>query len=40
MNPVLIGTIVWIILGLGIGYKIITYVGERSPLGKEWENQK
>lgn len=40
MNPVIIGTIIWIIIGLAVGWKIINYVAERSPLGKEWENQK
>lgn len=40
MNPVIIGTIFWIILGLVVGWKVINYVGEKSPLGKEWENQK
>ena len=40
MNPVVIGTIVWVIIGLAVGWKIFGYVGEKSPLGKEWENQK
>lgn len=40
MNPVIIGTIIWIILGLAVGWKIMNYVAEKSPLGKEWENQK
>jgi hypothetical protein len=40
MNPVFVGTIFWIIIGLAAGWKIVKYVGEKSPLGKEWENQK
>lgn len=40
MNPVIIGTIIWIIIGLAVGWKIMNYVAEKSPLGKEWENQK
>lgn len=40
MNPVIIGTIFWVIVGLFVGWKVINYVGEKSPLGKEWENQK
>jgi len=27
MNPVIIGTLIWILVGLGIGWKIFTYVG-------------
>ena len=34
MNPVMIGTIVWVILGLIVGWKIMQYVAEKSPLGK------
>ncbi len=34
MNPVMIGTIVWILIGLAVGYKVMNYVAEKSPLGK------
>ena len=40
MHPVLIGTIVWLILGLIVGWKVLKTVAESSPPGKEWENQK
>jgi len=40
MGALLIGTIVWLVLALVIGYLILQKVKESSPLGKEWENQK
>ena len=29
-----------LILGLLVGWKVLKYVAEQSPPGKEWENQK
>ena len=40
MHPVLIGTIIWLILGIAVGWKVLKHVGQSSPPGKEWENQK
>ncbi len=40
MHPVLIGTIVWLIVGLIVGWRVIKHVGAQSPPGKEWDNQK
>jgi hypothetical protein len=34
MNPVIFGTIIWVLIGLGVGYKVMNYVAEKSPLGK------
>lgn len=36
MHPVIIGTIIWVIVGLIVGWKVFEYIGEKSPLGKEW----
>lgn len=30
----MIGTIFWILIGLIVGYKVMNYVAEKSPLGK------
>lgn len=40
MHPVLVGTIIWLIVGLLVGWKVTKYVGAHSPPGKEWANQK
>lgn len=40
MHPVLVGTILWLIVGLIVGWKVLKHVAASSPPGKEWENQK
>ena len=40
MHPVLIGTVIWLIIGLFIGWRVLKYVASQSPPGKEWQNQK
>ena len=34
MNPILVGTILWLILGILVGWKVLKHVAERSPPGK------
>ena len=40
MNPVLVGTFIWLIIGLIVGWKVLQHIKNVSPAGKEWENQK
>lgn len=40
MHPILIGTVIWLIVGLLVGWRVLKYVASQSPPGKEWENQK
>ena len=40
MSGLVIGTIVWLVLIIGVGGYIISYVGKSSQLGKEAENKK
>lgn len=40
MHPVLIGTIVWLIVGIIVGWVVLKHVAAQSPEGKQRENQK
>jgi hypothetical protein len=40
MGAIAIGTLIWIILGLIVGYKVLQHVKKESQPGREWENQK
>ena len=40
MGAIFIGTIIWLIVGILVGWKVLKVVAESSPAGKEWENQK
>ena len=40
MHPVLIGTIVWLIVGIIVGWLVLRHVAAQSPEGKQKENQK
>jgi hypothetical protein len=40
MHPILIGTIVWLIIAIGVGWTILKYIATQSPPGKQWQNQK
>lgn len=40
MGPIFVGTIIWLIVGLLVGWRVIKHVHESSPPGKESENKK
>jgi len=40
MGGLFLGTLVWLVLTLLIGAKILSHVGQASPLGKANENKK
>lgn len=40
MGALLIGTLVWLVLAIVVGWKVLSHVGESSPLGRAGENKK
>ena len=40
MAGIFLGTIIWLIVGVLVSWKVLKHVGESSPVGKQWENQK
>ena len=34
MNPVIIGSIIWLIIGIIVGWQVMKYVGKQSAEGK------
>ena len=40
MQGVLVGTILWLIIGLLVGWRVMHQIRLSSPAGREWENQK